>query len=58
MSTYTAKTANQRYSSLLLDAGVSARLSQSLAASARFGVELFRPGYCGQAASLTLKYTF
>jgi autotransporter-associated beta strand protein len=58
MSTYTAKTANQRYSSLLLDAGVTAHLSQSLTASARFGVELFRPGYCGQAASLTLKYTF
>ena len=58
LSAYTAKTADQGYHSLLLDAGVSMRMSQSLSGSIRGGVELFRPGYASQAVSVGLKYTF
>ena len=57
-STYTAKSADQRYNSLLLDAGVSVRLSDSMSGNIRGGVELFRPGYSSQAVSVGLKYTF
>ncbi len=57
-STYTAKSADQRYHSLLLDAGVSVRLSDSMSGNIRGGVELFRPGYSSQAVSVGLKYTF
>jgi T5SS/PEP-CTERM-associated repeat protein/autotransporter-associated beta strand protein len=57
-STYQAKTKDQRYNSALVDLGVTVGLSDSLAATARVGVELFRPGYAAQAASVGLKLSF
>jgi uncharacterized protein with beta-barrel porin domain len=57
-SGFTTKTARHDFHSAILDTGVSVAMSRSLSASARFGVELFRPGYTSQAASLSLKYSF
>lgn len=57
-SGFTTKTARHDFHSAILDAGLSVTMSRALSASARFGVELFRPGYTSQAASLSLKYSF
>jgi T5SS/PEP-CTERM-associated repeat protein/autotransporter-associated beta strand protein len=57
-SAYRTKTKDQRYNSALVDLGVTVGLSDSLAATARVGVELFRPGYAAQAASVGLKFSF
>ena len=57
-SAYQVKSTNHAYNSALVDIGVSMRVSSSLTATARAGVELLRPGYESQAASLGLKYTF
>ena len=57
-SSYHAVTADQRYHAMLLDAGATVRLKDSLSFSARIGVELFRPGHEAQAASVGLKYSF
>ncbi|EKO37882.1 MAG: autotransporter-associated beta strand repeat containing protein, partial [Solidesulfovibrio magneticus str. Maddingley MBC34] len=57
-SAYQVKSANHAYHSALVDVGVSMRVSSKLTATARAGVELLRPGYESQAASIGLKYTF
>jgi autotransporter-associated beta strand protein len=57
-SGFTTKTAFHNYNAALVDAGVSVAMSQSLCATVRVGVELFRPGYTSQAASLGIKYSF
>ena len=57
-SAYRTKTKDQRYNSALVDLGVTVGLSDSLAGTARVGVELFRPGYAAQAASVGLKFSF
>ncbi|UJX43073.1 autotransporter domain-containing protein [Desulfovibrio sp. JY] len=57
-STYQVKSADHAYNSALVDIGVSMRVSPSLTATTRAGVELFRPGYESQAASVGLKYSF
>lgn len=57
-SAFTTKTAGHGYHSAIIDAGVTADLGKSFSASARVGVELFRPGYDSQAASVSLKYSF
>jgi outer membrane autotransporter protein len=58
LSEYRAKTADHAYHSAILDAGVTMRMGKALSASARAGVELFRPGHQSQAASLGLLYSF
>jgi autotransporter-associated beta strand protein len=57
-SAYQVKSTNHAYNSALVDVGLSMRVSSKLTATARAGVELFRPGYESQAASIGLKYTF
>ncbi|BAH76424.1 autotransporter-associated beta strand repeat-containing protein [Solidesulfovibrio magneticus] len=55
---YQVKSANHAYHSALVDVGVSMRVSSKLSATARAGMELLRPGYGSQAASIGLRYTF
>jgi|GEM_PF-1223577 len=55
---YQVTSTNHAYNSALVDVGVSMRVSSKLTATVRAGVELFRPGYASQAASIGLKYTF
>lgn len=57
-SAYHAVTADQRYHSMLLDAGVTMRLQDRLSLSAKVGVKLFRPGHEAQAASIGFTYSF
>ena len=57
-SAYHAAPADQRYHSMLLDAGVTLRLKERLSFSAKVGVELFRSGHEAQAASVGLSYSF
>lgn len=54
----TTQTARHRYHCAILDGAVTMRLRNSLSATARVEVELFRPGYDSQAASIGLRYTF
>ncbi|MHC1712099.1 MAG: autotransporter domain-containing protein [Solidesulfovibrio sp.] len=58
LSEYRAKTADHAYHAAILDAGVTMRMGKALSASARAGVELFRPGHESQAVSLGLLYSF
>jgi len=57
-SGFTTKTAGQGYHSAIVDFGLDMALSERLSASARIGLELFRPGYQSQAATLGLRYEF
>jgi outer membrane autotransporter protein len=58
LSEYRAQTADHAYHAAILDAGVTMRMGKALSASARAGVELFRPGHESQAVSLGLLYAF
>jgi autotransporter-associated beta strand protein len=57
-SGFSTRTSRHDYNAALVDTGMSVSMSKTLSVSARFGVELFRPGYTAQAASVGLKYAF
>lgn len=57
-SGFTTKTADQGYHSAIVDFGMDMAMNERLSASARIGLEFFRPGYQSQAASLGLRYSF
>ena len=58
LSGYKASVSGHAYHAAVIDAGVSMRMTNTLSASIRAGLELFRPDHEAQAVSVGIKYAF